>query len=77
MKTAIIIILIVISMLILMGPVMCFVSRLNHVNPFILEEEDPNSDPKSLILVTILRPLFIPLWLEKKLMDKIKSRKIK
>jgi len=77
MKTAIIIILIVISMLILMGPVMCFVSRLNHVNPFILEEEDPNSDPKSLILVTILRPLFIPLWLEKKLMDKIKSRKKK
>lgn len=68
------IILIVLLGVILLGPIMLGFAKLNHVNPYIFEEENPENDERSLILVSILRPLFVPLWLETKLIRWIKTK---
>jgi len=68
------IILIVIGGLILLGPIMYGFAKLNHVKPFILEEDNPSDDINSFILVNILRPLFVPLWLEVKFLRWLKLK---
>jgi len=64
------IVLIIIGALILLGPVMLFFAKLNKVDPYILEKsnEDILKDEKSFILVNIFRPLFVPLWIETKIL---------
>jgi hypothetical protein len=64
------IILIVVGALILWGPIMLFFAKINKVNPYILEksEEEITKDERSFILVSILRPLFVPLWVETKIL---------
>ena len=64
------IILIVVGALILWGPIMLFFAKINKVDPYILEksEEEVTKDEKSFILVNILRPLFVPLWIETKIL---------
>lgn len=60
------IILIIIGGLILWGPIMLFFAKINKVDPYILDkgQEAIEKDEKSFILVNILKPLFVPLWLE-------------
>jgi len=64
------IILIVVGALILWGPIMLFFAKINKVDPYILEksEEEITKDERSFILVSILRPLFVPLWVETKIL---------
>lgn len=68
------ILLIIIGGLLLMGPIMLGSAKLNKVNPFILEEDNPEKDSNSFIIVNIFYPLFIPLWIEKKIFDWIKTK---
>lgn len=68
------ILLIIIGGLLLMGPIMLGFAKLNKVNPYILEEDDPEKDLNSFMIVNILRPLFAPLWIEKKIFDWIKTK---
>ena len=65
--------LIILGILILMGPIMWGFAKLNKVDPFILDREHPEEDERSLICVVVLRPLFAPLWLEKRLIDWFKK----
>ena len=69
------IILIVLVGLILFGPIMLGFSKLNKVDPYILEKnpDDSDFDERSFIIVNIFRPLFVPLWLETKLIKKLKK----
>ena len=74
------IILIVIGALLLLGPVMWFTAKLNKIDPFILDRglDYDNLNPeqeRSFLLVQILRPLFVPLWLEAKVIKKLTSKK--
>ena len=74
------IILIVIGALLLLGPVMWFTAKLNKIDPFILDKglDYDNLNPeqeRSFLLVQILRPLFVPLWLEAKVIKKLTSKK--
>ena len=64
------IVLIVIGALILFGPIMFFFAKINKVDPYILEKSDEDilKDSKSFILVNIFRPLFVPLWIETKIL---------
>ena len=64
------IVLIVIGALILFGPIMLFFAKINKVDPYILEKsnEEILKDEKSFILVNILKPLFVPLWIETKIL---------
>jgi len=64
------IILIIVGALILWGPIMLFFAKINKVDPYILEksEEEITKDERSFILVSILRPLFVPLWVETKIL---------
>lgn len=49
---------------------MLFFAKINKVDPYILEksEEEITKDERSFILVSILRPLFVPLWVETKIL---------
>ena len=77
---AIFIVLIVIGGLLLLGPIMLLSAKLNKVDPFILDKDldfdnlTPEQE-KSYIMVRLLRPLFVPLWLEAKLIKKLKGEK--
>ena len=64
------IILIIVGALILWGPIMLFFAKINKVDPYILEksEEEITKDERSFILVSLLRPLFVPLWVETKIL---------
>lgn len=64
------IVLIVIGALILLGPIMLFFAKINKVDPYILKKskEEILKDEKSFILVSILYPLFVPLWIETKIL---------
>ena len=64
------IVLIVIGALILLGPIMLFFAKINKVDPYILKKsnEEILKDEKSFILVSILEPLFVPLWIETKIL---------
>lgn len=73
--------LIVLAAIALLGPVMLLSARLNKVDPWIFEKDLP-SEPskeeiKSLAIVTILRPLFAPLWIETKIVRWIFKKKNK
>ena len=63
-------ILIVVGAFFLLGPIMLFFAKINKIDPFILEKskEEILKDSKSFVLVNILRPLFCPLWIERKLL---------
>ena len=72
------VVLIVLSGLILLGPIMYGFAKLNKIDPFILDKINDKKDltdfeVKSLITITVLRPLFVPLWLEKRLIDWLKK----
>lgn len=69
--------LIILGVLIAWGPIMLFFAKLNKVDPYILQksEEEILKDTKSFTLVLILRPLFVPLWLETKLINFLKHKK--
>ena len=74
------IILIVIGALLLLGPIMWLTAKLNKIDPFILDRglDYDNLNPeqeRSFLLVQILRPLFVPLWLETKVIKKLTSKK--
>ena len=77
---AIFIVLIVLVGLLLLGPIMLLSAKLNKVDPFILDKDldfdnlTPEQE-KSYIMVRLLRPLFVPLWLEAKLIKKLKGEK--
>lgn len=58
----------------MLGPLMYAVCKLNDINPYILEDEYPEEDEKSYITVMVFRPLFIPLWLETKAIQWIKTK---
>lgn len=75
MNTLLLIILIFIGALILMGPIMLGVAKLNKIDPYILEKSEAEvwEDYKSSIMVTLLRPLFYPLWIETKIVRWFKS----
>ena len=62
--------LIVVGAFILLGPIMFFFAKINKVDPYIFEknEEDAFKDEKSIVIVGILKPLFVPLWVETKLL---------
>lgn len=68
------IVLIVIGLIILMGPVMYGFAKLNGVDPWIREKSDEEimKDEKSFILTGIFYPLFVPLWIEKKIINLLK-----
>lgn len=55
------------------GPIMLFYAKINGVDPYILEksEEEITKDEKSFIVVNIFRPLFAPLWFERKILMRI------
>lgn len=76
MSKIFIIILVIIGFFILWGPIMLFFSKLNKVDPFILEKnpDDKNFDERSFIIVSILRPLFSILWLERKIFMSFKKK---
>lgn len=76
------IVLLVLGFYLILGPVMLFFAWLNKVDPYILEKIDSSQidlgtlgsrEKKSLMVVTILRPLFSPLWVETKVIRKIKE----
>lgn len=74
------IILIVIGALLLLGPIMWLTAKLNKIDPFILDRglDYDNLNPeqeRSFLLVQILRPLFVPLWLETKVIKKLTGKK--
>jgi hypothetical protein len=71
------IVLIVIGALILFGPIMLFFAKINKVDPYILEKsnEEILKDEKSFVLVNILKPLFVPLWIETKILRWIGIKK--
>ena len=71
------IILIVIVGYFLLGPIMYGCARLNKVDPYIFEksDEEKEKDIRSFLIVGVLSPLFVPLWLETKLIKKIKRKK--
>ena len=74
------IILIVIGALLLLGPIRWLTAKLNKIDPFILDRglDYDNLNPeqeRSFLLVQILRPLFVPLWLETKVIKKLTSKK--
>ena len=64
------IVLIVIGALILLGPIMLFFAKINKIDPYILKKskEEILKDEKSFVLVNILYPLFVPLWIETKIL---------
>jgi len=74
---AVYIILIILGALILWGPIMLGFAKLNKVDPFILEKSDEEirKDTRSFILVNLLKPLYVPLWLETKLIKKVWRKK--
>ena len=63
----------------LLGPIMLLTSKLNKIDPFILQRDnlkellETEEGAKSYILVHIFGPLFTSLWIEKRLIDKIKN----
>ena len=69
------IVLIILGALILMGPIMYGFAKLNNVDPWIREKsnEEIMKDEKSFILTGILYPLFVPLWIEKKIINLFKK----
>ena len=71
--SAIGIILIIIGGLILWGPIMLFFAKINKIDPYMLDkgQEAIEKDEKSFILVNILKPLFVPLWLETDILKRI------
>ena len=70
-----VILLIILGGLILLGPLMLLVSKLNGVDPWVLDRSDDIiEDKKSFMVVSIFYPLFFPLWIETKLIKYVKSR---
>ncbi len=73
--------LIVIGFVLLLGPLMWVFAKLNKIDPFILDRFDAPKDDmskeelRSFMLVSILRPLFAPLFLEKKIINLFKKNK--
>ena len=61
------IILIAVAFVALLGPVMLLAARLNKVDPYVLEKLDGDFDQRSYILVSALKPLFWPLWVERRI----------
>ena len=73
------IILIAIIVYFLLGPIMLGFAKLNNVDPFILQRDNlkellnTEKGVKSYIIVHIFGFLFSSLWIEKRLIDKIKN----
>jgi len=75
------ILLIVVLFIALLGPIMLLFSKLNGIDPFILENKDIDKEnlneqeERSLMTVVILRPMFVPLWVETRIIKKLFNKK--
>lgn len=75
------ILLIVVLFVVTLGPLMLLFSKLNKIDPFILENKDIDKEnlneqeERSLMTVVILRPMFVPLWVEARIIKKLFNKK--
>lgn len=75
------ILLIVVLFVVALGPLMLLFSKLNKIDPFILENKDIDKEnlneqeERSLMTVVILRPMFVPLWVEDRIIKKLFNKK--
>jgi len=75
------ILLIVVLFVVALGPLMLLFSKLNKIDPFILENKDIDKEnlneqeERSLMTVVILRPMFVPLWVESRIIKKLFNKK--
>jgi hypothetical protein len=69
------VVLIIIAALLLFGPIMYGVAKLNKIDPFILRKswEEIENDHRSFVLVCIMYPLYVPLWIEAWIIRKLKK----
>lgn len=71
------ILLIIFGAIVLMGPIMLFFAKLNKIDPFVLDKVNLDEDnlttdqERSLMTIVILRPLFFPLWIERKIIKQL------
>ena len=70
------ILLIVLVFLLLLGPLMLVFAKLNKVDPYILEKtpEEIEKDSRSFVLINALKPLYYPLWIEKRIIDLFRKK---
>jgi len=69
------VLLIFVGFYLMLGPIMWMSCKLNHIDPYILEKENPTEDVKSFIMVsTFLKPMLSSLWFETKIIRWIKIK---
>ena len=69
------VVLIILAAFLLLGPIMYGVAKLNKIDPFILKKskEEIEKDHRSFVLVSIVYPLYVPLWIEAWIIRKLKK----
>ena len=69
------VLLILVGFYLMLGPIMWVSCKLNHVDPYVLEKENPTEDEKSFIMVSVLlKPMLSSLWIETKIIRWIKTK---